>query len=224
MNTSPVPSFTAGEAITQYKRVKISTSGKVYVAGATDDAIGVAAYHDADPDIKGRDTVAVQRFGTGIQFAIAGGVIAAGAQIQAAAGGKVVTQASGQPIGVAHTAAAGDGSVILVLYYGGGIDESKATLTAGATPSFAPGNAINLYTLTPAENETLAGVVAGAVAGRTYRLEVVTSGTSSYTLTFGANFKSTGTLATGTSDAKTFIVSFVFDGTNFVETGRTTAM
>lgn len=98
-----------------------------------------------------------------------------------------------------------------------------ATLTAGATPSFAPFGTLTTYTLTPAEDETIAGVTTYARKGATYRLIVVTSGTTSRTLTFGSNFKSTGTLATGTVTAKTFVLTFTFDGTNFIECSRTTA-
>lgn len=97
-------------------------------------------------------------------------------------------------------------------------------LTAGATPAFAPFGTLTAYSLTPAEGETIAATTTYAVKGREYALIVLTSGTSSYTLTFGTNFKSTGTLATGTADAKRFVVKFIFDGTYFVETSRTTAM
>lgn len=102
--------------------------------------------------------------------------------------------------------------------------QAKAVLTAGTTVSFAPASSVSCYTLTPAQDETINAVTTGAVAGRSYFLVVTTSGTSSYTLTFGTNFKTTGTLATGTSSAKKFVISFIYDGTNFNEVSRTTAM
>ena len=101
---------------------------------------------------------------------------------------------------------------------------STATLTAGSTPAFAPGALISTYLLTPGEAETIAATTTGAIAGKVYFLRVLTSGTSSYTITFGSNFKSTGTLATWTVSAKTFVVAFLFDGTSFVEVSRTVAM
>ena len=64
----------------------------------------------------------------------------------------------------------------------------------------------------------------GGRLGQECSFVVTTTGTSARTLTFGTNFKSTGTLSTGTVDAKTFSVSFIYDGTNWVETARTTAM
>jgi hypothetical protein len=76
--------------------------------------------------------------------------------------------------------------------------------------------------LTVTDNRTLTTTV--PPAGSRSTLIVLTSGTNSFTITFGAGFKSTGTLATGTSDAKVFVVSFVSDGTNLYETGRTAAM
>jgi hypothetical protein len=104
------------------------------------------------------------------------------------------------------------------------VQRTTAVLAPGATPSFAPANTIQLYTLTPAENETIAGVTTGCVSGQRMVLLVTTSGTTSYTLTFGANFKTTGTLVTGTVTAKVFSIEFVYNGTSFVEVGRTTAM
>lgn len=78
-------------------------------------------------------------------------------------------------------------------------------------------------TVTPTGNITLN--VTGGVAGARFSLVVLTSGASSYTITFGTNFLSSGTLATGTDTAKTFVVNFVSkDGTTWVETGRTDAM
>ena len=63
-----------------------------------------------------------------------------------------------------------------------------------------------------------------APAGATATVLILSSGTVSYTMTFGTGFISTGTLATGTVTAKTFAVSFVSDGTSMIETARTTAM
>ena len=57
-----------------------------------------------------------------------------------------------------------------------------------------------------------------------YSLVITTSGASSFVLTFGTAFKTTGTLATGTVTAKVFTINFVYDGTNFNEVSRTTAM
>lgn len=107
---------------------------------------------------------------------------------------------------------------------GGAVDSNSllvaATLTAGATVSVDP-TAASVASLTPAQNETLNAV--NVQDGQLYVLVVKASGTTSYTLTFGTNFKSTGTLATGTVDAKTFVVTFVGVGTNLVEVSRTAA-
>ena len=97
-------------------------------------------------------------------------------------------------------------------------------LTAGATVDFAPDQTTTLFTLTPAEGETINATTTNAVKGRVYTIKVLTSGTSSYTLTFGTNFKTTGTLATGTTSAKVFTIQFVYDGSTFNEVSRTTAM
>jgi hypothetical protein len=53
---------------------------------------------------------------------------------------------------------------------------------------------------------------------------ILTSGSSSFTITFGSGFKPTGTLATGATTNRVFVVGFISDGTNLYETGRTAAM
>lgn len=102
--------------------------------------------------------------------------------------------------------------------------QRTAVLAAAGTVSFAPASSVSCYKLTPAQAETINAETTGAVSGRFYSLVVTTSGTTSYTLTFGTAFKVTGTLATGTTSGKVFVINFLFDGTNFNEVSRTTAM
>lgn len=80
----------------------------------------------------------------------------------------------------------------------------------------------NVFTLTTSTNVTM--TAASAPEGQLVNLLVTASGTSSRTITFSTNFKTTGTLATGTVDAKVFSLMFVGDGTNLNEVARTTAM
>lgn len=61
-------------------------------------------------------------------------------------------------------------------------------------------------------------------AGTSCRVIILTAGASSFTITFGAGFKPTGTLATGTTAARVFVVTFVSDGTSLYEASRTIAM
>jgi len=83
-------------------------------------------------------------------------------------------------------------------------------------------NLANRFTLTPGEDEAI--TPSGGYAGQTVTLEVITSGATSFTLTFASPFKSTGTLATGVTTAKKFIVEFYNDGTDLLETRRTAAL
>jgi hypothetical protein len=55
-------------------------------------------------------------------------------------------------------------------------------------------------------------------------LMILTNSASSWVITFGTGFKSTGTLATGTASAKVFVIHWISDGTNLYEAGRTAAM
>lgn len=80
----------------------------------------------------------------------------------------------------------------------------------------------NLFCITPTGATTIN--ISTVPVGQRITFVVTTSGTSSYNITFGTNFKSTGTLATGTSSGKVFTIEFYSDGTNFNEISRTAAM
>lgn len=76
--------------------------------------------------------------------------------------------------------------------------------------------------VTPTGNATYTtGVPA---AGSVSTLLILTSGVSSYTITFGTGFKTTGTLVTGVTSARIFALQFISDGTNLYELSRTVAM
>ena len=96
-----------------------------------------------------------------------------------------------------------------------------SALTSSATISLNP-TLGDVFTLTPAH--TAAINASACIVGQRISIVVTTSGTDSFTLTFGTAFKSTGTLATGVTTAKKFTISFVSDGTNYNEVARTTAM
>ena len=94
------------------------------------------------------------------------------------------------------------------------------TLTTGATAmDFAINSSVKV---TPDADATYTTTVPPAGATRT--LIFLTNGTTSRTITFGAGFKSTGTLATGITSARVFVVQWISDGTNLYEAGRTAAM
>jgi hypothetical protein len=92
---------------------------------------------------------------------------------------------------------------------------------ANGTTAMAFG-ADNVARVTPNATATFTSTV--PAAGAICVLSILTSGTTSYTITFGTGFKSTGTLATGTVTARYFNITFVSDGTNLIEMSRTTAI
>ncbi len=81
-------------------------------------------------------------------------------------------------------------------------------------------NSVNKLTVTAAR--TLTTTVPPAGCGAT--TIILTSGTTSFVITFGAGFKPTATLATGTVTARVFVVRWISDGTNLYEASRTIAM
>jgi hypothetical protein len=94
--------------------------------------------------------------------------------------------------------------------------------------ALAPGTAAMAFgtntvvKVTPTANATFTSTV--PAAGSIRVLLILTSGTTSRTITFGTGFKAVGTLATGTTSARVFSISWVSDGTNLYEIARTAAM
>lgn len=103
-------------------------------------------------------------------------------------------------------------------------DLTKAiyALASAATIALDPSIA-NIMSHVPTQNETI-NTATLPVAGDRLTFVITTSGTTSYTLTFGTNFKSVGTLATGATSGKVFTIQFISDGVNLNELSRTTAM
>ncbi len=95
------------------------------------------------------------------------------------------------------------------------------TAHAAGTTAMALGSN-NVVKVTP--NATATYTTSVAPAGAESSVIIVTSGTTSYTITFGTGFLSAGTLATGAVTAKTFVLNFVSDGTTMIETSRTAAL
>lgn len=108
------------------------------------------------------------------------------------------------------------GAVLATGNVTGGYNNPAAGTTAMAFGSF------NVVRVTPNANATYTTTV--PAAGTRLTLIILTSGVTPYTITFGTGFKTTGTLATGVTSARYFMVSFVSDGTNVLETARTIAI
>lgn len=105
-------------------------------------------------------------------------------------------------------------------YANGGFAGSAAT--SATTGAMTVTMNTRIITITPTGACTFNA--SGGIAGQTATFVVTTSGASSFVLTFGTNFKSTATLATGTTTAKIFAVTFLnTNGTQWVEISRTAA-
>lgn len=116
------------------------------------------------------------------------------------------------------TAAANTLTGTPVSYALGGIGACAAT---SATTGTITVNMITpCVTMTPSGNATLNA--SGGVAGQMLVFSFTTSGANSFTITFGTNFRKTGTLATGVTTARFFTVTFLcLDGTTWTEIART---
>jgi hypothetical protein len=95
--------------------------------------------------------------------------------------------------------------------------------TALANDTLALALATNIHirlTVTAARTVTTTVPAAGVLC----TVEIVTSGASSFVITFGTGFRTVSTLATGATTARVFVVTFRSDGTVLREVCRTAAM
>lgn len=81
---------------------------------------------------------------------------------------------------------------------------------------------VGVYQKTP--NATTTYTCDVPPAGEQRTMILLTSGTTPYTITFGSGFKTTGTLNSGSTSARRFIIEFISDGTYLIESSRTTAI
>ena len=109
-NEGNAQTFVAGAAIEQHARVKL-TSGKLALAGAADRGIGTTRRQSlADGD----HVSVLLNSAPGTRLYVASAAIAANAEVEAAASGRVATLAAGTSLGTCLTAAAAAGDVIEV--------------------------------------------------------------------------------------------------------------
>lgn len=106
----------------------------------------------------------------------------------------------------------------IVPFAKGGRAGSAATSATTGTMTVNMTTAV--ITITPTGDCTFNA--SGGLVGQVATFCVTTTGVTSRTLTFGTNFRKTGTLATGTTAARFFSVSFLcVDGTIWQEIART---
>jgi hypothetical protein len=111
-------------------------------------------------------------------------------------------------------------SVVSSSYVATGIAAAYTSIATTAVIDFTA-KAIAKVTPTAAVTVTATVPPAGTLAS----LIVLTSGATSYTITFSTGFKTaTTTLATGTVTAKYFVINYLSDGTQLIETSRTAAI
>ncbi len=95
-------------------------------------------------------------------------------------------------------------------------------VTNAATITLDPTVALN-FKWSPNEDEAVNAASPG-MPGQVLTIWIDTINTTTRTLTFGATMRTTGTLATGTTAARRFVLTFVSDGQVWSEVSRTAAM
>lgn len=119
-----------------------------------------------------------------------------------------------------NTTGTAAGLSAVLSFANGGISASAAT--SATTGTMTVNMTTSMITITPTGACTFNA--SGGVAGQVVTFLVTTSGTTSFVLTFGTNFRKVGTLATGTTSARFFSVTFIcINGTTWQEVSRTAA-
>jgi len=209
----PVKTYLAGEALAVNRRVKLSAAKTVSYSDAGQDWIGVT--EKAQATVGGQVPVRL-RTAEGTQNIEASAAVADMAVVYGADDGKISTTINGKPVGVAHGAASGAGSIIEVLAQTdaatGLLQTAKAdtvTLTIAelltgvidGTPTAAAG-----YTL-----PTAALLVAGlrnARVGESFRFLINNKSAGANTITVAAGVGGTadGTLTVAQNVIREFVV------------------
>lgn len=101
------------------------------------------------------------------------------------------------------------------------IQTSKADTVSTYSATVSVSMLGTVKTVTPTQTCTFNA--SGGVAGSMFTFYITSNGTS-YTITFGTNFKSTGTIASGTGTQVSTITFICKDGTTWAETSRATGM
>ena len=101
-------------------------------------------------------------------------------------------------------------------------DAITVLTVSGTTSSLNPALG-GMFTLTPAASVTINAASVPATHQRIV-IQLLTSGSTPYQITFGTNFKSTGTINSGSVTGKYWNIVFDSNGVNFVETSRTVAI
>lgn len=144
---------------------------------------------------------------------------------QTALDGKLATNGSAAnltafPTLNQNTTGTAAGLSAVLSFANGGISTSAAT--SATTGTMTVNMTSSMITITPTGACTFNA--SGGVAGQIVTFLITTSGVTSFTLTWGTNYRKVGTLSTGTVSARFFSVTFrCINGTIWQEISRTAA-
>ncbi len=170
MNAYEIPnlrfSLPAGEAVARRRFVTANASSAGVLASAGGSAIGVSMNQAASGE--------VLEIADGIVIVEAGGVIAAGADVEVGASGKAITKSTGVGVGVAITGATGAGQLVAVklvsVSNANGADGADAPLTQ--TIIYTSSNLAAGADLT----DTVIGVVPAGYTAKVIDAQVLSTG------------------------------------------------
>jgi len=129
------------------------------------------------------------------------------------------THTEAEITGLVNDLTAKEPTITTLSFVKGGSSGTQAASASTGTVAVTMNTSIVTVTPTGAISFTSSG----GTTGQRCSFIITTSGVSSFVVTFSTGFKAVSTLATGTATAKTFVVSFIYTGSLWVETGRTAA-
>lgn len=176
MNAYEIPnlrfSLPAGEDIARRRFVSVNSSSEGVIATAAGSAIGVSMNQAADGE--------VLDIADGIVIVEAGGVIAAGADVEVGANGKAVAKTTGIGVGVAITGATAAGQLVAVKL----MSVSNANGVDGADGADAPLVQTFVYTAADLDagadiTDAIIGIVPAGYDATVTDAQVISTGAAS---------------------------------------------
>ncbi len=214
-------SATANTATAATQYWVATNDGKVRpktLANVKTEIVTTAAVNTAAATTLGTVTTGVWNAGA----VTSSGAVTAATNLTATAGSVTAgtTVSAGTTVTAGTNVAATAGSVTAGTYVTTGITAAYTNIATTAALNFTT-KAVQKVTPTAAVTVTATVPPAGTVAS----IIVLTSGVTSYTITFSTGFlTATTTLATGTVTGKYFVINYLSDGTQLIETSRTVAI
>lgn len=205
--------------------VELTTTSGAVINAKSSITLAAVAVSGAYTDLTGRPTLGTAAETATTDYATAAQGATANSALQPSGNGSALTGLTKTQVGLANADNTSDANkpVSSATQTALNLKQDIAGTTAATsatTGTMTVNMTTDIVTITPTGSCTFNA--SGGTTGKTLTFSITTSGVSSFVLTFGTNFRKTGTLATGTVSARFFTVTFrCLGGGIWTEIGRT---